>query len=167
MKIEEEIKQSNFKNEYHKLVINLKFTAGWLSGLHNRIFKLHGISSQQFNVLRILRGQYPKPSSLILIRERMLDKESNASRLIDKLEVSGFTKRVQCPNDRRQVDITITQKGIDLLEKINPETERLTLSRINLSIEEAKILNRLLDKLRGPEPMEDPNNLVSETERSK
>ena len=166
MKIEEEIKQSNFKNEYHKLVVNLKFTAGWLSGLHNRIFKLYGISSQQFNVLRILKGQYPKPSSLILIRERMLDKDSNASRLIDKLEISGFTKRVQCPNDRRQVDITITQKGIDLLEKINPETERLTQSSIKLSIEEAQILNRLLDKLRGPEPMEDHNNLVSETERS-
>jgi DNA-binding MarR family transcriptional regulator len=166
MKIEEEIKQNNFKNEYHKVVINLKFTAGWLNSFHNRIFKLYGLSSQQFNVLRILRGQFPKPSSLILIRERMLDKESNASRLIDKLEISGYTKRVQCPNDRRQVDITITQKGIDLLEKINPEIEQLTQSSIHLTIEEAQILNSLLDKLRGRKSMEDNDNFVSETERS-
>lgn len=167
MKIEEEIKQSTFRDEYHKVVINLKFTAGWLNGLHNKVFRRHGISSQQFNVLRILKGQYPKPSSLILIRERMLDKESNASRLIDKLELSGFTKRVQCPNDRRQVEITITQKGIDLLEIINPEIEQLTQSRINLTQEESQILNSLLDKLRGHNQFKKDSKLMFETEEGK
>jgi DNA-binding MarR family transcriptional regulator len=148
MRIEEEIKQRSFKNEFHKLVINIKFTAGWLGGFHTRMLKCHGLSSQQFNVLRILKGQYPKPSSLILIKDRMLDKDSNASRLIDKLESAGLTKRVQCPNDRRQVDITITEAGLQLLDKVNPEVDKLTSEIMNLSQEEASTLNNLLDKLR-------------------
>jgi len=152
MKIEDEIKQKAFKDEYHKLVVNVKFTAGWLNALHNKILKCHGVSLQQFNVLRILKGQYPKPSSLILIRERMLDKESNASRLIDKLESAGLTKRVQCPNDRRQVDITITEAGIELLKKVNPDVEQITSEIINLSVDEAKVLNNLLDKMREGTP---------------
>jgi len=148
MSIEEEIKQKSFKSEFHKLMVNLKYTSNWLGSYHNRILKTHGISLQQFNVLRILKGQHPKPSSLILIRERMLDKDSNASRLIDKLESSGFTKRVQCPNDRRQVDITITRAGIELLEKINPLLEEMTERLLNLEEEEAKTMNCLLDKMR-------------------
>jgi DNA-binding MarR family transcriptional regulator len=78
----------------------------------------------------------------------MLDKESNASRLIDKLESSGYISRIQCPKDRRQVDITITQQGLELLEKISPEIERLSLEEISLSEVEAQTLNALLDKLR-------------------
>ena len=148
MKIEDEIKQQNFKSEYHKLVINLKYTANWLSALHNKVLKSYGLSSQQFNVLRILKGQYPKPCNLLLIRDRMLDKESNASRLIDKLEVSGLTERVQCPKDRRQVDITITKKGIDLLDEMNPVIEDLSDRFNTLTEDEAKVMNFLLDKLR-------------------
>jgi DNA-binding MarR family transcriptional regulator len=148
MNIEEEIKQQNFQSEYHKLAINLKFTDNWLSGIYSKVFRSYKISSQQFNVLRILKGQYPNPSSLILIRERMLDKESNASRLIDKLENSGFIKRVQCPKDRRQVEITINEKGLQLLEQINPEVEKLKSVMSNLNEEEARTLNNLLDKLR-------------------
>jgi DNA-binding MarR family transcriptional regulator len=166
MRIEEEIKQQSFKDEFHKLVINLKFSAGWLGGFHNKIFKAHGISSQQYNVLRILRGQHPKPSSLILIRERMLDKDSNASRLIDKLESSDLTKRVQCLNDRRQVDITITKRGLQLLEEIDPEINQMTDNVINLSTEEAIMMNNLLDKMRkGPEN-NTQKDLVEKAERS-
>ena len=149
MKIEDEIKQEKFKSEYHKLVVNLKYTANWLNASHSKVLRKHGLSIQQFNVMRILRGQHPKPASLILIRERMLDRESNASRLIDKLESSGLTSRIQCPKDRRQVDITITQKGLDLLEKINPEVEQLSLNEILLTETEAKTVNDLLDKMRG------------------
>lgn len=149
MKIEEEIKQKSFQSEYHKLAINLKFTANWLGALHSKVFRSHKISAQQFNVLRILKGQFPNPCSLILIRERMLDKESNASRLIDKLENSGLIKRVQCPNDRRQVEITITDQGQHLLEQVNPEIEKLNSAMNNLNEEEAKVLNNLLDKLRA------------------
>ncbi len=166
MRIEEEIKQKSFESEYHKLIVNLKFTATWLGSFHNKIFKQFGISSQQFNVLRILKGQYPKPSSLILIRERMLDKDSNASRLIDKLEAAGLTKRVQCPNDRRQVDITITESGLKLLEQLNPLVESLTNSIINLNEDEAVLMNNLLDKMRDSSDSFDYNNLSDITERS-
>lgn len=149
MRIEDEIKQKSFYNEYHKLSVNLQFTANWLGALHAKTLKSFGISSQQFNVLRILKGQYPKPSSLILIRERMLDKESNASRLIDKLVDGGLTKRIQCPNDRRQVEITITEKGIELLEQMNPKVEEISNSMDGLNEDEVKTLNNLLDKLRS------------------
>ena len=148
MSIEEEIKQKYFQNEYHKLAVNLQFTANWLSGVHAKVLRSFGISAQQFNVLRILKGQFPNPSSLILIRERMLDKESNASRLIDKLVSTELTKRVQCPSNRRQVDITITQKGMDLLNQINPKVEELESTLSGLSVAEANQLNGLLDKLR-------------------
>jgi DNA-binding MarR family transcriptional regulator len=165
MRIEEEIKQKSFKDEFHKLVINLKFTAGWLGGFHTRMLKCHGLSAQQFNVLRILKGQYPKPSSLILIKDRMLDKDSNASRLIDKLEAAGLSKRVQCSNDRRQVDITITTAGLQLLEKVSPEVEQLTSKIINLEEEEAKKLNYLLDKLREGIDNKECTNTTTSTER--
>ena len=148
MKIEEEIKQTKFHDEYHKLAVNLQFTANWLSAKHGKALRHFGISSQQYNVLRILKGQYPKPSSLILVRERMLDKESNASRLIDKLVKAELTRRVQCPNDRRQVEITITEKGIELLKKMNPKVDEISTSMKSLSEQDAETLNSLLDKLR-------------------
>ena len=148
MKIEDEIKQKSFKNEYHRLAVNLQFTASWLSAQHTKTLRHFGISSQQYNVLRILKGQSPKPSSLILIRERMLDKESNASRLIDKLVNAELTKRIQCPNDRRQVEITITEKGIELLNQMNPKVDEISKCMKSLSENEAETLNDLLDKLR-------------------
>ena len=148
MSIEEEIKQKSFQNEYHKLAVNLQFTANWLSAVHAKVLRPFGISAQQFNVLRILKGQFPNPSSLILIRERMLDKESNASRLIDKLVSTGLTKRIQCPNDRRQVEITITEKGVGVLNQVNPKVEELKSALSGLNVAEANQLNSLLDKLR-------------------
>jgi DNA-binding MarR family transcriptional regulator len=166
MKIEEEIKQPLFKDEFQKLVINLKFTAGWLGGFHVRLLKSYGLSAQQFNVLRILRGQYPDPSSLHLIKERMLDKDSNASRLIDKLEAAGLTTRVQCPDDRRQVDIAISAAGLQLLEKVSPEIERVTSEIINLKKEEAETLNHLLDKLREGNRNKECTESLNNTERN-
>ena len=148
MKIEEEINQKKFKDEYHKLAVNLQFTANWLSAKHSKALRHFGVSSQQYNVLRILKGQYPNPSSLILIRERMLDKESNASRLIDKLVDAELTKRIQCPNDRRQVEITITKKGLALLNEMNPKVEEISNSMKSLNQQDAETLNLLLDKLR-------------------
>ena len=149
MRIEEEIKQKYFQNEYHKLAVNLQFTANWLSALHSKLLRSFKISLQQFNVLRILKGQYPDPSNLILIRERMLDKESNASRLIDKLVDAELVTRIQCPKDRRRVDITISEKGIKLLEQLNPEVDEIKNTLASLNEEEAKRLNDLLDKMRG------------------
>ena len=149
MRIEEEIKQKYFQNEYHKLAVNLQFTANWLSALHSKLLRSFNISLQQFNVLRILKGQYPDPSNLILISERMLDKESNASRLIDKLVDAELVTRIQCPKDRRKVDITISEKGIKLLEQLNPKVDEIKNTLASLNEEEAKRLNDLLDKMRG------------------
>src|SRR5688572_20535772 len=101
MKLEEEIRQGKFKSEHHKAVLNIIYTAGWLNGIHTRILKKYGISPQQFNILRILRGQHPKPATINLLIERMLDKMSNASRLVDKLKVKGLVERRQCDQDRR------------------------------------------------------------------
>ncbi|NJN27361.1 MAG: MarR family transcriptional regulator [Cyclobacteriaceae bacterium] len=149
MNIEEEIKQKSFLSEYHKLAINLLFTSKWLEASQSRIFKSYDISPQQYNVLRILRGQYPNACNLLLIRDRMLDKSSNASRLIDKLEKSGLSQRRICPNNRRQVDITITEKGLSMLELIAPKLDEMNRTMKKISVEEAQTLNGLLDKLRG------------------
>ena len=148
MKLEEEIRQKNFKDDYHKAYLNVVFTAGWLQVQQAALFKPFGITLPQYNVLRILRGQHPKPATVNLLIERMLDKTSNASRIVDKLEAKGLVSRNQCPNDRRSVDIIITGAGLDLLlqmDKLDALHQKL---KTNLTGSEAIELNRLLDKLR-------------------
>ncbi|HYG53070.1 MAG TPA: MarR family transcriptional regulator [Flavobacteriales bacterium] len=148
-RIEEEIKQKKFENEFHKLTINVMFTASWFQARHLQIFKPHGISGQQYNILRILKGQLPNPAPLKLLTERMIDKMSNTSRLVEKLVKKGLVERTICEGNRRQVDIIITQKGLDLLKevtkKLDMEQSRLT----SLTEKEAKQLNNLLDQLRN------------------
>ena len=125
MKIEEEIKQSPFKDEYTKAVVNLLFTQSYLVSRQSRIFKPHDISAEQYNVLRILRGRSPKPITVSSIQERMLNKMSNASRLVEKLKQKEMVRRTECPKDRRQVDVVITEKGLDLLELLDKEVKQL------------------------------------------
>ena len=150
MKLEDEIKQSRFKDEYQKVGINILFTASWLNKINSEALKPYNISIQQFNILRILRGLGGKPASIKLLTERMIDKMSNASRLVDKLKAKGLVERVECPKDRRQVDILITDKGLVQVEKASEELESNLLDSLsNLSEPEAKNLNSLLDKLRG------------------
>ena len=149
MKLEEEIKQIEFRSEFHKAVVNLIFTGNWIH-LRNSIFlKGYGLTSQQFNVLRILRGQHPEPVSVNEIISRMLDKMSNVSRIIDKLVAKELVDRKECPRDRRQVDVFITKKGMEVLAKIDIESLNRDEEILNLSLPEAKKLNMLLDKLRG------------------
>ncbi|MCU0423652.1 MAG: MarR family transcriptional regulator [Bacteroidia bacterium] len=148
MKIEDAIKQKQFKSLDQKLVINLMYTLSWLTGEQHRYFKQYGISSQQYNVLRILKGQHGKPSSVGLIQDRMLDKNSNASRLIEKLKLKNLVDRTACPSDRRQVDVVITEAGLQLLEEINKSDKQLHQITENLSDEEKKLMSDLLDKLR-------------------
>ncbi len=148
MKLEEEIKQPKFKSEAQKLAINIIYTANWMGTLHHNLFKQHKISNQQYNILRILRGQKGKPANLGLLQERMLDKNSNASRLIDKLILKKLVTRKANKVDKRIVDIEITQEGLDLLEIIQPEMDRLEGSMNSLSPSEMITLNDLLDKLR-------------------
>ncbi|MDO6438397.1 MarR family transcriptional regulator [Cyclobacterium sp. 1_MG-2023] len=149
MKIEEEIKQSPFKDGYTKAVVNLLFTQSYLVSRQSRIFKPHDISAEQYNVLRILRGRSPKPITVSSIQERMLNKMSNASRLVEKLKQKEMVIRTECPKDRRQVDIVITKKGLELLRLLDKEVKQFNMDTIHLDESEVEQLNHLLDKLRG------------------
>lgn len=149
MKIEEEIKQHSFKTEHHKAYINLLYTSNWLQVAQSAVFKPFGITLPQYNILRILRGQYPKPATVSLLIERMLDKTSNASRIVDKLEAKGLVTRAQCPNDRRTVDVLITQKGLDMLKEMDSLEGGTGSDIMKLTEQEAVNLNNLLDKIRN------------------
>jgi DNA-binding MarR family transcriptional regulator len=149
MGLENDIKQKRFDSEQEKAAINILYTASWIDGSSLRRLKPHGITPQQFNVLRILRGSHPKKLMLFDIASRMIDKNSNATRLVEKLRTNNLVTREQCPDNRRQVDIAITQKGLDLLAEIDKETDTWLKTFKNLSIAEFKSLNGLLDKLRG------------------
>jgi len=148
MKLEKEIAQEKFRDEFQKVAINLFYTSNWVSSQFSDKLKTHGITQQQYNILRILRGQYPNPASIKLLKERMLDKMSDASRLVDKLNLKGLLERKTAKHDRRNVDVVITQKGLDLLESLDyldSDFKKI----IALTKEEAEQLNKLLDKLRG------------------
>ncbi len=147
MKIEEEICQQKFNSNQAKAILNVLFTSGWLSNKISQVLKPYGISAEQYNVLRILKGQYPKPATLGIVQERMLEKMSNATRLVDKLIAKEMVDRKQCPANRRAVDILITAKGLQMLEEIAPSMQDLE-QKLGLCCEEAQHLNFLLDKLR-------------------
>lgn len=149
MKLEEEIKQSKFKNERQKLVLNLMFTSSWLGIRQIKFFRNYDLSPQQFNVMRILRGQYPNPASINLLMDRMLDKTSNASRLVDKLENKQLVERKKCQSDKRKADVLITDKGLLLLETIDREVSNFENGMLNIEDDEAEKLNELLDKMRS------------------
>lgn len=149
MKIEEAIKQKKFKSEYQKLYINIIYTANWLNNESIKTLKPFGISPQQYNVLRILKGQHPNAISVNNIIDRMLDKNSNASRLVDKLKQKELVEREVSSNDRRQVDIKITEKGILLLDEIAEKMDSFIDIRNSISENEAAITNEILDKLRN------------------
>ena len=125
MKLEEEIAQKQFRNEYQKAIVNLVYSFSWLNSQQVNIIKQFDITMQQFNILRILRGQYPKPATIKLLKERMLDKMSDASRIVEKLRIKGLVERTICAHDRRNVDVIITEKGLNLLKKIDPYAEEM------------------------------------------
>lgn len=149
MRIEEEIKQKEFQNPHEKVTVNIIYTSNWLTAVHQRRMKKHGISMQQYNILRILRGQKGKPISVNSLIDRMLDKMSNASRLVEKLRQKGYVDRQVSAHDRRQVDVRITKKGLDFLEAIEPELNEIHKNLNTLTPEDAEQLSALLDKLRG------------------
>src|SRR5258706_2076745 len=121
MKLEEEIKQTKFRTAHHKSALNLLFTASWLQGLNNEFFKEFGITGTQFNILRILRGHHPQKISGAEIKSRMLDKNSDVSRLLDRLIIKKFIQKAQCENDKRATDVMITKEGLKLLKVIDDE----------------------------------------------
>lgn len=150
MRLEEEIKQKQFANEHEKLMVNLLFTSNQFNASFNRTLKPYGISSQQFNILRILRGQFPKAAPLKLITERMIDKMSNTSRLVEKLRQKGLVERHINPKNRREVAIIITSKGLELIKEASEaSTAEQQAYHDRLTEDEARTLNGLLDKLRS------------------
>lgn len=148
MKLEDEIQQKKFKSIHQKLMLNLIYTTNWLTAQQDSLFKDSDITVQQYNVLRILRGQYPNPCSIKLIKERMLDRMSDASRIVDKLLLKKLLVRRECPNDRRSVNVTITDKGLELLKSLDYVDDLAKKTLKSLSDEEINTLNTLLDKLR-------------------
>ena len=132
-----------------KLTINLLYSANWANDILIETIKPFDISLQQFNVLRILRGQQNQPANLSTINSRMVAKTSNTTRLVDKLITKGYTDRTICPSNRRKVEITITQKGLALLDTIDPivdSAEKKVTAQLN--DHELELLNKLLNKLR-------------------
>ncbi|RIW18864.1 MarR family transcriptional regulator [Algoriphagus lacus] len=148
-KIEDAIQQREFKDPFNKAVVNLLFTQSYLVTAQHSLFKPHDLSPEQYNVLRILRGQNGVPTTVSSIQDRMLNKMSNASRLVEKLKMKNLVKREECPSDRRQVDVLITEKGLELLKQLEVQVEESNKQFVNLTESEAILLNDLLDKLRG------------------
>jgi DNA-binding MarR family transcriptional regulator len=132
MSLEEDIKQVRFNSEYQKLMM-----------------KEYGLTGPQFNILRILRGQKGQPMSVNALIERMLDKSSNASRIVDKLEEKKLVLRKVCPNDRRQVEVTITSDGLQLLKQLDSPMDALEDLVKGISLDEAKLVNQLLEQIRN------------------
>lgn len=148
MRLEEEIKQTKFRSEYQKAALNLMFTSNWFTYKQKDFFSKFNITGQQYNVLRILRGQFPEAISTSDIKGRMLDRNSDTSRIVDRLAAKNLVKKKTCPGDKRLVDVTISDQGLQLLENIDPFSKEMDEFLSNLSHEEASELNRLLDKVR-------------------
>ena len=149
MSLEEEIKQEKFSSEYQKLTINIAYTNSYLTNLLNSFLKPYDLSMQQYNVLRILRGQHPTPVSINSITDRMIDKMSNASRLVEKLRKKDMIKRETCSSDKRQVDVCITTKGLDALSEIDKLMADYERQFDHLNVKDVAHANKVLDDLRN------------------
>jgi DNA-binding MarR family transcriptional regulator len=147
LSLEKDISQSSFRNDFQKGIINLIYTYNWMNEKMKSVFDKEDITGQQYNILRILRGA-GKPISTLQIRERMLDKMSDTSRIVDRLVLKGLAQKNTCKNDKRLVDVSITVKGKKLLEKIDKYEKDMDAILGNLTDVEAKTLNKLLDKIR-------------------
>ncbi len=148
MGIEQDINQTVFRNDFQKAAINFIFTANWVNEKLRSFFDKEDITPQQFNILRILRGA-GQPISTLQIRQRMLDKMSDTSRIVDRLLVKDLVQKNTCPNDKRLVDVSITDKGRRILDKIDAHNQEMDAIFDNLTEAEARTLNKLLDKLRA------------------
>ena len=147
-KIEEEIQQKKFKSPNQKAVINLIYTANWLHAKQMDFFKPFGITGQQFNILRVLKGQHPESITPTEIKSRMLDRNSDVSRLLERLSAKNLIVKKTCPNDKRASDVNITQQGLELLSEIEKHQKELD-GVLTLTAEEANQLSDLLDKSRS------------------
>ncbi|MBP6024479.1 MarR family winged helix-turn-helix transcriptional regulator [Ferruginibacter sp.] len=147
MSLEKDINQPKFRNEFQKASINIIFTFNWMAEKTKAIFEREGLTSQQFNILRILRGA-GAPLSTLQIRQRMLDKMSDTSRIVDRLIIKGLVKKTVSKTDKRLVDVSITDKGKKVLAKLDKCEEQMDAIIKTISEAEAKTLNNILDKMR-------------------
>ena len=148
MSLEKDINQPKFRTEHQKVLINIVYTYNWMNEKLKVFFEKEDITQQQFNILRILRGAVV-PISTLQIRQRMLDKMSDTSRIVDRLVVKSLVKKITCPADKRMVDITITSKGKKLLEKLDAFELKMDEVAATLTDADAKTMNKLLDKMRS------------------
>ena len=150
MKIEDEIKSTVALDISKKIILNVLYTQNVITENFNEILKPFDISGEQYNVLRILRGQKGNPANMCVIQERMLARTSNTTRLVDKLLLKKFVTRNVCPDNRRKIEVLITQKGLDILNELDPKVieHEQSFSR-NLSSSEVEQLNNLLEKYRN------------------
>ncbi|TKC03973.1 MarR family winged helix-turn-helix transcriptional regulator [Pedobacter frigoris] len=149
MQLQNEIQASRFESTHQQAVVNVIFTCNWCNDKFKQAMMPYNVTTQQFNVLRILRGQYPKPSTINLLKARILDKMCDASRIVDRLVQKELVVKESNPIDKRAVDILISEKGLDLLKQMDLEVDLSAPVSSNLTDEEAEQLNYLLDKMRG------------------
>ena len=150
MTLEEEIHQQRFKSEWHKLAVNILYTHGWLVSRLSAVLKPHGVTIAQFNILRILRGQHPNPATISLLQERMLDKMSDTSRLVERLRIKGLVERSADRHDRRRVAVRITAAGLQLLQTIGDFEEVIGPVSRQVGEDQAAMVNASLDAMRVP-----------------
>lgn len=148
-RLEDEVFQQDFRNEYHKGVVNLVYTSGFINMALQQLFARYELTMQQFNILRILRGIHPGSCSNSYIKERMLDKNSDVTRIINRLVSRGLVARQSSKADRRKVEIRIQPSGLDLLARMDKNAFEEEQILENLDNEEVAELNRLLDKIRA------------------
>lgn len=149
MTIEEVIKSTVKMDNAKKVILNIMYTQNVIQDHFNELIKQYDLSGEQYNVLRILRGQKGNPANMCVIQERMLAKTSNTTRLVDKLLLKEFVTRNVCPDNRRKIEVLITQKGLDVLKELDPKVdEHERAFAKNISPEELELLNQLLEKYR-------------------
>ena len=148
MRIEDAIQVEKFPSVYQKVSINLIYTMTWADVRLQEFFGEFDLTSSQYNVLRILRGQHPNPVSTALIRDRMIHRNAGVSRLVDRLAEKGYLTKSPCEADRRLVDVVFTRTGLEVLQKMDEQRARIDKIYANLSAQEAEELSRLLDKIR-------------------
>jgi DNA-binding MarR family transcriptional regulator len=151
MSLSKDIQQSEYHSEYHKAILNIMYTHNHLVTRMSDLFKDYDLTRQQYNVMRILRGQYPGHASINVIKDRMLDKMSDTSRIVERLRLKGLISRTDCLKDKRSVEIRISEAGLELLQKMEPRVYDFERLLHGLSESETRTLNGLLDKLRGSE----------------
>jgi DNA-binding MarR family transcriptional regulator len=148
VKLEQAIKSTKFKNEVQKAGLNILYTAWWLKTIMSKELKEYGLTHEQYNVLRILKGRYPDQMCVRDIACRMIEKNSNVPRIIDRLEVKKLVKRSTSAEDKRETVITITQAGINILEITTAQVDKLYAATISMDEASAKNLNDLLEQIR-------------------